>query len=99
MHLEKMGKLEIEFAQEEDFLVSLIRDNGIGRIKAQEIKWKSATKIKSHGMKITNDRIRLLNELGEQSGFVKIMDLSTENNIPSGTKIIIKLPLSSKFSN
>jgi len=96
MHLEYPGKLEIEFAKEKDFLICTITDNGIGRVKAQEIKSKSATKRKSRGMKITNDRIRLLNELSEHSGSVDIIDLYTQQGAASGTKIRIRFPLTQK---
>ena len=93
MHLEHPGKLEIRFAKEEYFLICTVIDNGIGRTKAQEIKSKSATKRKSHGMKITNNRIRLLYELAEQSGKIEIIDLYNQQKTAIGTKISIRLPI------
>jgi len=93
MHLEDDGELEVRFLKEGDFVVCQIEDNGIGRTSAQEIKSKSATKRKSHGMKITSERLNLLEELQGSGGQVKIVDKYSDLQQSLGTLVIIKLPL------
>jgi len=93
MHLEDDGELEVRFLQEGNFVVCQIDDNGIGRTSAQEIKSKSATKRKSHGMKITSERLRLQEELQGSGGQVKIIDKYSDLQQSLGTLVIIRLPL------
>ena len=93
MHLEdREGKLQIEVAQDKDHIVLSIDDNGIGREKSKAIKSKSATKRKSFGIKINEDRIRLNNELSNLGGHAKIIDKYDEHNKPNGTRVLLSLP-------
>jgi hypothetical protein len=50
----------IDGSEENDYLYIKITDNGIGRKKAEEIASKSATKHKSIRLRITKDRIVML---------------------------------------
>ena len=68
-----------------------ITDNGIGRKKAAEIKSKSAEDKKSMGLKITTERLTLLNRENDISTFYKIEDVLNENNEVSGTKVELKI--------
>ena len=52
-----------------------INDDGIGRKKAGELKSKSASTNKSMGMRITADRIKILNRTDEHESTVIINDL------------------------
>ena len=63
MHKEEKGQLDIEVSQEDDYLYCKITDNGIGRKKAAELASKSATKHKSMGLKITADRIAMMQDV------------------------------------
>ena len=60
MHKEENGQLDIDVSEEKDYLYLKITDNGIGRKKAAELASKSATKHKSMGLRITKDRITML---------------------------------------
>lgn len=67
-------------------------DNGVGRSKARELKSKSSLKRKSHGVKITNDRIAVFNQLNDGVQLsISILDKYDENTVASGTEVIIKL--------
>ncbi|MCF8450879.1 MAG: histidine kinase [Taibaiella sp.] len=70
----------------------IIEDNGIGREKAKEMKSKSTLKQKSYGMKITNDRIKAMNQLYDAGASVTIEDLKSADNEPRGTRVILKIP-------
>ena len=74
-------------------LVVSITDDGVGRQKAAEFKSKSATKNKSFGMKVTAERIELINQLYNTKTQVSIIDLKDENGEAAGTKVIIEIPV------
>ncbi len=91
MHKPDIGNLEIEIKEEENFLQIRISDDGIGRKKAAELKSKSATTHKSMGVKITKDRIAMMNEKGNKEAVV-INDLVHPDGSAAGTEVIIKIP-------
>ncbi|MFI5149474.1 MAG: two-component regulator propeller domain-containing protein [Bacteroidia bacterium] len=89
------GRLEIKVSQAEQMIVCSITDNGIGRKKAMEQKEASIRKThKSFGMKITHDRLELLNFLNKSSLNVKVTDLYDASGEPGGTRVEINIPLS-----
>lgn len=93
LHKEEEGLLSVFCFKNEKSLIVEIEDNGIGRIKAQEVQTKSATKHKSFGMKITEERIRLINQLDGLGGSLNTIDKYNDEDEPTGTKIIIELPV------
>jgi tetratricopeptide (TPR) repeat protein len=92
MHKEDKGQLDIDVSEEDDYLYIKITDNGIGRKKAAEIANKSATKHKSMGLRITKDRIAMLQKTNGAESPVKIIDLANEDGSSAGTEVIIKMP-------
>lgn len=74
-------------------LVIDIIDDGIGRAKAVELNSKTATKHKSYGMKVTSERLALINQVYKTGANVTIHDLTDSNGQPSGTKVTIKIPI------
>jgi ligand-binding sensor domain-containing protein len=89
-----LGKLEIRIVKEGNFTRCSITDNGIGRKKAMEMKEKSIRKThKSFGMKITQDRLELLNFLHNSSLSIEVTDLKGEAGKDSGTRVDIYIPL------
>ena len=94
MHKELGGKVSIVVnLVEENMLEIQIIDNGVGREKSAEYKSKTATKHKSFGMKVTNERIDLINQIYKTKARVEIMDLYNPNHIGIGTKVIIQIPI------
>ena len=75
MHKKEKGRLEIELYQEEEILFCKITDDGIGREKAAELKNKSSLSHKSMGIKITEDRIAMMQKINDRDKSVKIKDL------------------------
>ncbi len=92
MHKEEKGLLEIELRRKGRFLWCIIRDDGIGRQKATELKSKSANTHKSLGMHITANRIELLQQ-DAQAARVHINDLTWPDGTAAGTEVILQIPL------
>ena len=88
--VEREGQLTISFKREENLLVCIIEDNGIGRRKAAENRQKRLWQgHASLGMKITEERISLLSG-GQGEGItLLITDLSDEDNNAMGTRVSI----------
>jgi hypothetical protein len=93
MHKEEKGHLSIEILEKDDQLYFSIEDNGIGRQKAKELASKTATRHKSLGLRITANRIAILQKNGSTESPVTIRDLVDRNGVAAGTEVIIKMPL------
>lgn len=97
----EQGRLDIELSmstktplEENKVLICSITDNGIGRQKAAAIKSKSAEENKSMGLKITTERLALLNQEKEVNTSYEIVDMKDENGNVAGTNVILKISLS-----
>jgi tetratricopeptide (TPR) repeat protein len=92
MQKETEGTITIEIKMEgEESLNISITDDGIGREKAAELKSKSATH-KSHGLKVTSQRIEMMNKLNSTGARVNIFDLKNENGQATGTMVELIIP-------
>ena len=93
MHKEEKGQLLVSIRKRGSALECIIEDNGIGRDKARDIKTKSATKSKSMGMKITRDRLSLINSFHQQNSPVRVTDLKDSQGQPMGTRVTLSIPI------
>jgi sensor histidine kinase YesM len=95
MHKETGGNLNIvvDKGDTADYLKITITDDGIGRIKAEALRSKSAVKQKSFGMRVTSERIALINQLFKTNTTVEIIDLMHKNGEVAGTQVIIQIPV------
>ncbi|MFN8345969.1 MAG: histidine kinase [Spirosomataceae bacterium] len=94
MHKEEGGMIRIEVTQPNDDLLRFdITDDGVGREKAAEFKSKSATQNKSFGMKVTAERIELINQLYNTATQVQIIDLRNKQGEATGTKVVVEIPI------
>lgn len=94
MHKEEGGMIRIEVTQPNDYLLRFdITDDGVGREKAAEYKSKSATQNKSFGMKVTAERIELINQLYNTATQVQIIDLKNKQGEATGTKVVVEIPI------
>ena len=87
------GKLDLTIHQSNNHLVCIIEDNGIGREAASALKSKSAERRKSYGMKITSDRLAMLNKLAGANASVQVIDLKDERDQATGTRVELMIPL------
>jgi LytS/YehU family sensor histidine kinase len=90
---EEKGMITIGIKEEEDRLLCTIEDNGVGREKAQVLREKSVLKSKSMGMKITEERLRLLSK-EQLEQLVRITDLKDAMDFALGTRVDISIPIS-----
>jgi len=68
-----------------------ITDDGIGRARAAALKSKSAIAGKSFGMKVTGERIALINHLYKTNAKVQVNDLIDAEGNAAGTEVVIKI--------
>jgi ligand-binding sensor domain-containing protein len=88
------GKLTIRLHSENNFLICTITDNGIGRESSAEIRrTMPPNKHRSLGMKITEDRLRILNEINNSRLSVTVTDLKDETGGALGTRVELFVPL------
>jgi len=97
MHLKQGGLLDIRMQLINDQLVVSIIDNGIGRQKSMSMKSVQMISNSSHGMKVTAERLALLNSKMDAQARVVITDLSDELNQPAGTIVELFLPFDQNF--
>ncbi len=95
MHKEERGLLSISMIVEDDTLLCFIRDNGIGRKRAAQLKSKSAEKHKSMGLQITAERLALLTGTGEAGHFFRIEDLYDAEGNAMGTQVVLTIKINS----
>ncbi|MCP4178130.1 MAG: hypothetical protein GY756_10215, partial [bacterium] len=93
VHKEGDKQLTVELKEENDNIIVVVEDNGVGREKAQEIKKNKNAKHQSLGTNITGKRIELINKLYNRNFKVEYIDLYDTTRKPSGTKIILKIPV------
>jgi hypothetical protein len=91
MHKQEKGFLNFDFSAAEKTLTCIITDNGVGREQAELLKSKSAEKQKSMGLKITAERLSLLNNNSNGQTFFTIEDLRDENRNATGTRVCLKI--------
>ncbi|MEM6803356.1 MAG: histidine kinase [Bacteroidota bacterium] len=89
---EAKGFLKLHMKQEDEQLIIHIEDNGIGRERSQALKTKHQKAQKSTGLKNTEERLKIINELYKKEVQVKILDLDTDAE-DIGTRVEIKLPI------
>ncbi len=91
MHKEGPGHLNIVLNEDDGILNCIISDDGVGREKAEAYKSKSAEKEKSMGLKITTERLSLLNQGTTGGTFYEIEDIKNEQGDVAGTKVELKI--------
>jgi hypothetical protein len=94
--MHKLGekKLLLSFSLFNDnTLLCVITDNGIGRKRSYEINRMREKKHTSFATGATQRRLELLNQGKEQTITVSFVDLKDEHGIDSGTKVLLYIPL------
>jgi len=91
MHKQERGLLTITLSVGDHMLTCTIRDNGVGRKKADLLKSKSAQKHKSMGLQITAERMALLTGKDGSGHFFRIEDLYEADGKSAGTQVVLKI--------
>ena len=87
--------MQITVRLQKNTLVCSIIDDGIGRENARKLRHLSSRKDHlSLGMKITHDRLELINRLHGSQLSLTITDLNAADGSPAGTRVDIFIPVS-----
>ena len=70
-----------------------IQDNGIGRLKAAEIKARKLHKKKSIGLQLTEKRLFNFSKDFKNDYSIEFVDLYDDEQSSKGTLVIIKIPM------
>jgi len=92
-HKKGHGHIAIKFSLENDSLVCVVEDNGIGRVASESLKYKMGTQHESKALAITQKRLKLLGEEYDKKASCKIVDLVGEGNVGAGTMVVLELPI------
>lgn len=91
----RRGKLEVFLRRENNLLLVLIKDNGIGREMA--MSFNKNRRHKSVGMKLTGERLNAMNQLhGYETASVTITDLFDQNGEAAGTSVEVSIPINTE---
>jgi two-component sensor histidine kinase len=82
--------LVVKVSLQGNFIKYTIRDNGVGRTTANQIKVLNKPEHQSYGIQITTDRIHLHNGAQQTNNDVVITDIM-ENGQPGGTEVNVTL--------
>lgn len=96
VHLKGNGKVKINLKEQENCILCVIEDNGIGREKSKQIKKKKERSYKSMGTKITKKRLELLNSRYDGKMNIVYHDLYN-GPTPSGTRVEITIAKITKY--
>ena len=92
-HLEKRGKIHVEFIRKGKRLRCTIEDNGIGRTKAKTVKSQIREGHKSAALEITRERLNLLRSGQLVKNSLEIIDLMDEAGNALGTRVEVIIPV------
>jgi len=87
------GKITIRFVKQDQYLVCVIEDNGVGRPAAEKLKSPVAIEYQSRGMALTASRVEMINQANTAAILIHIEDVQTNEGLAAGTKVIIRFPL------
>ena len=85
--------LTIKVFENIEYFNIIIEDNGIGRDKAKEIKESNVIRHKSHGLNLTEERIKYFNETYAVQSSLETNDLKNANHEAIGTQIVYKIKI------
>lgn len=83
-------KIDVKPLNQNEILF-VIEDNGIGRVRAAQIRKDLGKTEKSHATSITKQRLEILNEVSRGEYSVSITDLYDEHEVACGTRVEIKM--------
>ncbi len=91
-HLDKKGKIRIDFYPQGEMLICEITDNGVGRKKSAELRKKRSPSHQSTAMAVTKERLDAL--FAERRGkSIEITDIVDANGAVKGTKVTLRIPI------
>ncbi len=89
-HIQEKGKITIQFERDFKTLQCTITDNGIGRQKAKAIKSQTDQQHKSTALKVTQERLDILNTKSNAKKSLEVVDLVDAHGEAAGTKVVVR---------
>lgn len=98
-HKKSRGRIQVCIKSVNEHLECLVDDDGVGREKAAALKKNSATSHQSVGLKVTEERLQLIQQRSGKEAGVTIIDKRNDANEPTGTRVVIRVPLTFEASS
>ena len=93
LHKGSKGKIAVCFKLENNQVLLVVQDDGIGREKAQELLKQHYKDHKSMATAITRERITVLNRRRKHKITFEIIDLKDEQGEARGTRVVFGVPV------
>ncbi|HYV92667.1 MAG TPA: tetratricopeptide repeat protein [Chitinophagales bacterium] len=90
-------KLEIKVSMKDEMIHCIVEDNGKGREPRDEGVHESKDKIESLGVKVTQERLDIINKIKKSKAYLAFEDLKDVNQKSVGTKVELVVPASFAF--
>ena len=87
------GHINIYVSKNDNALCATVEDNGVGRDMSRQVAQPMLLKKESLGMKLTEERLKVLNEVKKTNAKFIVTDIKSNENKPAGTKVELSLPL------
>lgn len=88
------GELDIRYwLDQHNKLCMSIEDNGIGRAASAQLKTGRIVTLQKQGIKLTDERIQIMNEIYHANAQSEIKDLIDDAGDAAGTRVIVSLDL------
>ncbi len=91
-HKKSQGNILISCSIDKNLLIFTIEDDGVGRSYIQDRERVPGFKKKSLGVKITEERIKILSENSPTPAKIDFEDLYDKDHNPAGTRVKIAIP-------
>jgi ligand-binding sensor domain-containing protein len=85
------GVLEIAVSEDKGNLFIVVQDNGVGRKNALKLKENAEIQHKSHGLDVTEERIKQFNNTHAFASSIETIDLINDDKEAIGTRIVFKI--------
>ena len=92
-HKKERGHIWVTIKWDNEGLECAVEDNGVGRQKAGELKSKTVSSHKSMGLKVTQERLQLINERDGKTTKITVIDRVDAQHKPTGTCVVVQLPI------
>ena len=92
-HKKTQGHIDIRFRLQDGLLRFEVEDDGVGRLRAQEIESKQSSRHRSMATSITRDRLNNFNRKQKKKIRMVIIDLRDDSGQGTGTRVEFGVPV------
>jgi len=92
MHKKGSKKLTIRFSKTTEGIMVSIDDNGIGRLRSEEINQRIHNKPAAFATVAMQERMELFNRLYNRKIHIEVIDKTGADGLPNGTLVLLRIP-------